>query len=99
MALTQDRQSTIARMLRAGATHRQIAEELGCSTPNVTQIVARYPALRRLRSQRTQSALGKLRVYRQELIEVDAEVRVLGRRIRRAIRDLEEEIEIGEIDH
>ena len=97
--LPPDRYALIAGMLRDGRTYAEIASALGCSRENVSQVINRRVELRRLKPRRKDTALGRLREHLEQLRLVDLEVRDLARRVRREIRDLEEEIDVGQIIH
>jgi DNA-binding Lrp family transcriptional regulator len=91
------RNTIIARGMRAGMTQRAIAAQIGCSAPAVAQRIRRCPELRRLRRCSPQAIRG-IRHYRRQLRLVQLEAQAVARRIGKAIKTLDEELELAEIE-
>jgi hypothetical protein len=92
-----ERNQMIARGMRAGLRINQIALHLGISSPAVCQRIRRSPELRRLRRCTPQAVAG-LRRYRDQLQDAELDAKAVARRIRRALRSLDEEIALAAIE-
>lgn len=86
----------VAELLDAGYSNRRIAEQLGVSSPRVSQIRSRLPSL--------QSYLGdpqptsRLQRHRDQLWRLRREALALASALRRDLRELDEELEAATVD-
>jgi hypothetical protein len=96
MTITVERRQQIAHRLRLGWSHNAIAADLGCTGSNITQLVHRYPELRRIHAEYGVTGVAQLRALREELEKVQLEVQAMSRQIRRLTRQLDEELEVVE---
>ena len=91
-----DQARTVAELLDAGYSNRQIAGRLGVSAPRVSQIRTRLPAV--------EDYLGRpepnerLRCNREQLWRLRRQALELAAAIRRDLRELDEELEAADID-
>jgi DNA-binding NarL/FixJ family response regulator len=91
------RNTAIARGLRAGASIKSIASELGISSPAVCQRIRNSPELRQLR-RLSPRGVQRLRRYEQQLHRVELEARAIARNVRKAMKAISEEADAADLD-
>ena len=92
-----DQAKRVHELLDRGLSRRQIAEELGVSSPRITQIIGKNPELLRYHRRPGQVA-ARLYTYRQDLIRLRHATNDLAKLIRRDLRELDEELAAYELD-